>query len=240
MAKSSGIGDSLLVDGYDLSGDIGAVDSIIDRCNLLEVTGLDKGAIERIAGLADCEINFTAWFNDDTGAAHPVLKAPGTGDHRVQYLHGSAVGGAAVQMLGKQVDYAGTRGADGSLSMAVQVMGSDGTGIHWGRMLTAGKRTDTAATSGDTVDDGAATSAGASIQLQVTAFAGTDATVKIEDSANGSTWADLSGAAFTAITTAPTSETIAVTGTVRRYVRATTTTSGGFTSLTFTVVLSRG
>lgn len=239
MAKESGIGDTLLVDGYDLSGDIGAVDSIIDRGTLLEVTGIDKGAPERIHGIADGEINFTAWFNDAASAAHPVLSPRGSGNHVVQYLHGSSLGGSSVQLVGKQVDYAGTRGSDGSISFAVQVLASTGEGLKWGRMLTAGKRTDTGATSGSTVDDGAATTGGATISLNVTAFSGTDVTIKVEDSANGTVWADLSGASFTAVTSAPTSQTLTVTGTVRRYVRTTTTTSAGFTSVTFAVVLTR-
>lgn len=240
MTKASGIGDTLLVDGYDLSGDIGSVDTIADRQSLLEVTGIDKGATERISGIGDAEVSFTAWFNDAAGAAHPVLKTQGTGDHKVQYLHGSDLGGAAFQLTGKQVTYDGTRAQDGSLTLAVQVLGSDGSGGQWGRMLTAGKRTDTGATTGSTVDDGAATTGGAVFTLQVTAFSGTDVTVKIEDSANGSAWADLSGASFAAVTSAPNSQRISVSGTVRRYLRATTTTSAGVTSVTFVVVAARG
>ena len=70
-------------------------------------------------------------------------------------------------------------------------------------------------------------------------FTGTDATVTIQDSADNVTFADVTGLTFTQITTAPTSERLATASgaTVRRYLRAVTSTTGGFTSLTFAVVL---
>lgn len=241
MAKASGIGDRLYIDGYDLSGDIGSVDTIADRGNLLEVTGIDKSAVERIVGLGDGEITFTAYFNDAAGAAHARLKTRGTGNHVVQYHHGSSLGGASVQLTGKQVDYSGDRASDGSLQLGVQVMGSDGEGLSWGRSLTAGARTDTSATNGSSVDDGAATATGLRATLTVLAFSGTDVTIKLQDSANNSAWADITGGAFTAVTSAPQAQTITTgtTAAVRRYVRVVTTTSGGFTSVTFAVVYAR-
>jgi hypothetical protein len=53
------------------------------------------------------------------------------------------------------------------------------------------------------------------------------------------TFADVTGLSFTQITAAPTSERIATASgaTIRQYLRAVTTTTGGFTSLTFSVVV---
>jgi hypothetical protein len=75
--------------------------------------------------------------------------------------------------------------------------------------------------------------------LQVTAFVGTDVTVKLQDSADNITFLDVASGAFTVTTAAHTAQRISVggTATVRRYVKATTTTSAGFTSATFSVVL---
>jgi hypothetical protein len=76
----------------------------------------------------------------------------------------------------------------------------------------------------------------------VLSFAGTDVTIKIQDSANDSAWSDLSGAAFTAVTAAPTAQKLVsanLTATVRRYLRVATTTSAGFTSCQFLVILTR-
>lgn len=239
MAKSSGIGDNLYIAGYDLSGDIGSISSIADRQTLLEVTGIDKGAVERIIGLGDGEMSFNAWFNDAAGSAHPVLSAMGSGDKVATYFRGTTVGNAMAGIVGKQVDYAPTRNADGSLDVAVSVMGSDGDGLRWGRMLTAGKQTDVAAGNGTTVDDGAASSFGCIAYLHVFAFTGTDVTISIEDSANGSAWAALSGAEFTEVTSGPTSERIRLANdaTVRRYLRV--VTAGTFDSVTFAVGVAR-
>ena len=44
MAKESGIGHYLFVDGYDLSGDTGSVGTIAMRRAMLDVTGIDKAA----------------------------------------------------------------------------------------------------------------------------------------------------------------------------------------------------
>jgi hypothetical protein len=73
--------------------------------------------------------------------------------------------------------------------------------------------------------------------LQVFSFAGTDVTVKLQHSHDNSTFADITGGAFTQITGGPGVERIAVAaGTeIRRYVRAVTVTTGGFTSLVFAV-----
>jgi hypothetical protein len=79
--------------------------------------------------------------------------------------------------------------------------------------------------------------------LQVFSFAGTDVTVSLEHSHdNGSTdsFATITGGSFTQVASGPTVERIAVAaGTeIRRYVRAVTTTSGGFTSLVFAVAVN--
>lgn len=76
--------------------------------------------------------------------------------------------------------------------------------------------------------------------LQVFSFAGTDVTVKLQHSHDNSTFADITGGGFTQITSGPTTQRIEVAaGTeIRRYVRAVTTTSGGFTSLVFAVAVN--
>lgn len=243
MTKQSGIGGNLYLGGYDLSGDVGVINAVRDSGNLFEVTGIDKGAVERIPGLADGEISFTAFFNDAALAAHAALKARGSGDKHLTYAVGTTLGKAGAALVGKQVDYAGARGADGSIAFSVQAQSADGEGLRWGQMLTAGKRTDAGATNGGTVDGGAAapTAFGAVLFLHVFAFSGTNVTVKVQDSANGTDWLDLSGAAFAQITTAPTSERIALgaAATVRRYLRAITETAGGFSSVQFAVLACR-
>jgi len=84
------------------------------------------------------------------------------------------------------------------------------------------------------VDNGATTSNGGVANLHVTAFAGTSVTVKVQHSADNSSFADL--IAFTAVAGA-TSQQLAVSGTVDRYVRE--SRSGIFSSCTFAVAFAR-
>lgn len=237
MSKTSGLGQFLLAGGIDLSGDVGSLSSIHGGPAALEVTGIDKAAPERIGGLLDGAIDYAAWFNKAVGQAHPTLSPLPTGDVIVMLGTGSTVGLSAACMVGKQLDYAATRGADGALSMTVPNP-ANGSSLEWCDLLTAGKRTDTTATDGTTLDGVAASTTGWAAYLEVTAFTGTSVTVTIEDSANGSTWAAVTGGAFTAATAVGAQRIEGASGaTLRRYVRA--TTSGTFTSATFAASITR-
>lgn len=237
MAKTSGLGDAYWVDGYDLSGDTREFGRVGGGNSPLDVTGIDKSAVERIGGKRDGGIEWVSFFNKASSQAHPVLSTLPTTDRTATYARGTTLGNPAACCIGKQIDYAPTRDAEGNLTLAPSVQ-ANSYGLEWGRQLTAGKRTDTAATNGTGVDFTAATSLGAQFYLHVFSFSGTDVTVKIQDSADNASFADLTGGGFTQITTAPQSQRIATAAdaTVRRYLRAVTVTTGGFTSLVFAVV----
>lgn len=238
MAKSSGLGDNCFIGGYDLSGDIMALSKVSGGPATLEATGINKSAHERLFGIRDGAIDLSSAFNPSPNQEHPVLAALPTADVQVMYLRGTTLGADVACEIAKQVNYDPTRGNDGMLTVAVNTV-ANSYGLEWATQLTAGLRTDTAATQGTAVDFAAATSFGFQMYLQVTAFSGTDVTVKLQDSADNSSFADLSGAAFVQTTAARTTQRVAVggTATVRRYVRATTVTTGGFTSVTFAVAL---
>lgn len=87
----------------------------------------------------------------------------------------------------------------------------------------------------------AVTAFGAQAYLHVFSFTGTDATVKIQDSADNATFADVTSLAFAQTTSGPGYQRISIgnTATLRRYVRASTITSGGFSNMQFAVVLVR-
>ena len=243
MAKSSGLGQALYVGGYDLSGDIGSISGARGSWTLLDVTGIDKSAPERIGGLRDGSIAFAAWYNVTAGQAHPVLKALPTADTQVMWVDaGAAIGSQAAAIVGKQIDYAGARAQDGSLAMSVDVQGSDGTGLSWCEMLTAGKRTDTTATNGTGLDYGAASTAfGMTAYLQVFSVTGTSVTVALQDAATEPTYAAITGGAFAAATPAGSPQTqrisTATGATIRQYVRVVTT--GTFSNAVFAVAFIR-
>lgn len=244
MAKTSGLGDALYVAGRDLSGDTQALGAIGGGPAVLDVTGINKSAYERIGGLRDGRIEWTSFFNDASGQAHPVLSALPTTDVHILYCRGTTLGNPAAALVGKQVNYDGSRAADGSFTFALQAQ-ANGYGLEWGRLLTAGTRTDTGATNGSSVDFGTgSTSFGLQAYLQVTEFTGTDVTISLEESSDDAAadaFAAVTGGSFTQVTSGPATERIATADdqTVERYLRVVTSTSGGFTSVSFVVAVVR-
>lgn len=241
MAKQSGLGDAFWVDGYDLSGDTQQLGNVGGGPAVFDVTPINKLAVERIGGLRDGRMEWVAFFNDATDQEHEVLSTLPTADRVCTYARGTSLGSPAACLVGKQINYDPTRGQDGMLTLAVNAQ-ANSYGLEWGRQGTAGKRTDTEATSGSSIDNAAATAFGLQAYLQVFSFTGTDATVKIQESSDngaGDAWADVVGGGFTAVTTGPQSQRIQTARdlAVERYLRVVTTTSGGFTSLVFAVVI---
>lgn len=307
MAKQSGLGDSFWIGGNDISGNVQQL-KLASPIQTLEGTDITQLANARLFGHRDGSIDTTVYM--DPALAHPVLSALPTADTLATYVRGAGIGNPAACLQAKQINYDGNRGTDGSLMFTMQAQG-EGFGLEWGVQLTSGLRTDTAATNGAALDQGAGFStpavpasgtpvtntsplpatvvitggtmtavivngvtvgtgagtytvpAGQAIQLtytvaptwtwtlqtlfgaqaylQVTALTGTDVTVHVQDSADNVTFADVTGLVFTATTAAGTWQRLATsnTATLRRYVRVATTTSGGFTSATFGVVLVR-
>tara|TARA_R100001510_G_scaffold57756_1_gene67479 strand:- start:4235 stop:4987 length:753 start_codon:yes stop_codon:yes gene_type:complete len=89
------------------------------------------------------------------------------------------------------------------------------------------------------VDNGASSANGGAGTLHVpTNTVNGNTTIKIQHSANNSTWADL--ISFTVVgSTAKTSEIKAVSGTVNRYLRVSASTAGSSGSITFMVAFAR-
>lgn len=239
MAKESGLGEQIYVAGYDLSGDVGAIQKASGRRALLEVTGIDKSAPERICGLRDGDIAFNSWYNPSPLQQHVALSPLPQTDVVVIYSHGAAVGVPAASIIAKEIDYGWQRNNDGSLQASINAQ-ANGFGLEWCQMLTAGKRTDGGAVNGASIDLGAvSTLFGLSAYLEVMAFTGTSATIKLQDSADNITFADVTGAAFVAVVAAPNQQRIetALTATVRRYVRVVST--GTFSNLVFACAFCR-
>jgi hypothetical protein len=233
MPKTSGLGDNFYVAGYDLSGDINAVNTIGNSVGTLDVTGINKYAYERIGGQIQGTLEFTSLFNPTVGQAHDILSALPTADVQMSYFREQAVGNPAASMIAKQPNYDGSRSDDGDFKFQVQAV-SNGYGLEWGQQLTAGVRTDTDEVDGTAIDTLAAADFGAQAYLHVFDFDGTDVTVTIQDSTDNVTFNNV--ISFTQ-TTAVGSERIATSATenIARYVRAITLTSAGFTTVSFAV-----
>jgi hypothetical protein len=246
MGKESGLGAAFFLCGYDISGDVVAVDELSGGPALLDqCTGIDKLAYERIGGQITGKQKLTTWFNPSAGQAHKRLSGLPTTDVQGQYWHRTALARPVHCIVGKQLNYDGTRAEDGSFTHESDIE-SNGFGAEWATGLTAGKRTDGSATNGTGVDFASGTFSGSSTfglqaYLQVFAFTGTSVTVKLQESSDngaGDAWADVTGGAFT-VASGITFERIQTsrTQTVERYLRAVTT--GTFSNAVFAVAVVR-
>jgi hypothetical protein len=235
MAKESGLGANFYLGGYNLSGDTGSMSGISKGLTPLPVTGIGKSAVERLPGKLNGRIAWSSWWNPSN--AHLALRTLPRSDRVASYWHRTALGAPVASCVGKQINYNPTRGNDGSLSAAVEVL-SNAWWLDWGLGLTAGIRIDGAATNGASVDYGAGFAFGLQAYLHVFAFTGTSVTIKLQQSADngvGDPWADVTGGAFAVVTGANVAERIQTSRTqaVERYLRAVTT--GVFSNVQFAV-----
>lgn len=243
MPKASGLMQALFCGGFDLSGDFASVDTIQTSRRVIDVTGLNTSSRERIYGRGDGRIDGTTHFNDAAGRGHDVLSVMPTTDTMFISCVGTTLGDPAAAMArAKQVTYGTRVKEDGGIEAKVSAV-SDLYGVEWGRLLTAGKRTDTTATNGSSYDFGAASASGLHAYLMVFSLTGTNVVVTLEQSSDngvGDAWAAVTGGAFTSATAAPSLQRIATADgqAVERYLRAVTT--GTFTDAQFAVVVVRG
>lgn len=239
MGKTSGLGDQLLIGGVNLGGDLQSLGRIGGGNTPLPSTDITQSAMSRLLGEIDAGIDMVSYFDPAAGASHATFSALPTADTLVTYAHGYALGAPAASLPGKQINYDGTRGQDGSFTLAVNAV-SNGFGLEWGNTVSAGLQTDTAGTNGTGVDlTTVSTAFGWQAYLHVTALTGTNVVVTLQDSADNASFSNLTGGAFTSVTTPPAWQRLAgaTNATVRRYIRV--VTSGTFTSATFFVMFVR-
>lgn len=244
MAKSAPLGQLLIVNGVDLSGDVGSISEMGIERETLDVTPINKSAHERLIGQTSGVIDFDSFFNDSSTAeaqgSHDQLKSMPSGDRIVIWAKGSTVGDTAAAIIAKQMNFAMNRAADGALTQQSRFE-SNGFPLEFGTMLTGGIDTHASASSSASVDNGASSASGLSAYLAIKGIGSGTPTVTIEmdadDSWNGGTTTAIS---FTEVADGgePTAERKTTTGTIQRYLRVTTT--GTFTDLDFAIFIRRG
>lgn len=219
MAKQTGIGANLWIDKYNVSGDIGAVDSIAQSRNMLDYTSIEDDFMVRLPGLGDGSIAFSGYYNPSSGGLHHSFgSAFSTAIAIVTVALGTAVGSPAASIGGARSTYSTTRGADGALAVQASAESGIGYGTDWG-VLLAGRAS--VGGTGSAVDGGTATTSGAQAYLHVTSVESGTVTITVEGSSTGtSSWSTVTGLSFTATGTATAEwKATAGTATVPRFLR---------------------
>ena len=241
MAKKTGLGQKFYVHGYDLSGDVGAINTCRTGVALLDTTAIEETQHTRLQGLSDGEISFALFFNDALAQEHLALKALPTTDRLVMYLTGTTRGDAAACLTALQVSYGWNRGADGALLGTVQAL-SNADPVEWAELLVA-KVTHSSATDETGINNTVQTTKGGVGFLQHFSAASGTVEYDIEDSSDSTNgvdgvWANL--LAFSDVSTpwSQIAQRVEVTGTVEKWVRA--STNGTFTTAVFAMAFFRG
>ena len=135
MAKESGLGwttcevDDSGTTARDIKNDLTDINWNITR-NVLEVTGLDKSAMERLVGLADFSVQMSGIFNDASApSAHDCFKTVASAD--VARTVKNVISGQTLSVECWLTDYGLTRGTDGQFAWAVPGVLQDGTDPTW-------------------------------------------------------------------------------------------------------------
>ena len=159
-----------------------------------------------------------------TAGGEPVIFTPAA----------AALNGRAKMMVSKQQRFSQSSPVADAVAFVYQAQAH--AGLDHGRILHLGA--ETAADSEASTDWAASSADGGAAYLSVTDFTGVDLVVIVEHSTNDSTWATL--ATFTTVTAATAERVVVAAGTtVNRYLRATWSTPGGFTSATFALGFAR-
>ena len=135
MAKQSGLGDYFAVDSSggslrDISNDVTGLGVNIGQ-NLIDITGIDKSAMERLIALGDGSFTVSGVFNSAANMSHDVFKTR-TGTRTVDYkVAGNTQGNPYLTMECLVGVYNLTRGPDGTLTWTVDLQLQSGTTPTW-------------------------------------------------------------------------------------------------------------
>ena len=229
----------MLINGYNLRGDMRSVSSFGVELDQDDATGWSDDVTQYLAGRGRVLLDgFTAIFNNEAASTGPTIAGAHTVLSGATEVYGSvfigirsvpAIGNPAFSAVFEKTAYStngdavpmiqATLGGSAVLPSSLSV---------WGHVLAAGTEL-TGTTAGASVDGGASSTGGYIAFLHVTqtagAIASNDWAFVVEHSSNDSTWATL--ATFTADGSSLTAERLEGSGTVNRYVRLNSTRTAG-------------
>jgi hypothetical protein len=191
-----------------------------------------------IVGLSDGMISTSGLFDSSAGASDEVLSGIiAEEDNTFTVLpEGAVAGSRAIVANGQMTSYEISSPVGDVVAISAEIQ-ADG-GLFHGVALNALQQVSASGVSAS-VDNTAATSNGLIANLHVVENSRDgDTTIKVQDSADGITFADL--ITFTAVSASATGgESITSTGTVNQYLRAEHTLAGSSGSVTFHVSAAR-
>ena len=223
------LGDSVALTGYLTQADAARRSQVVNATtfgnqDMVYIGGIGEGSLT-LAGLFDATASAShATLNATVGAATGMVVTVGYG--------GTTIGNITSMLQARNGSY----NLNGSTTDAVRLNATfvADNGIRGGVSLHAlGAET----TTGDyaSVNNLASSAFGGAGHLHVTAFTGSNCTIKIQHSINDADWVDL--ITFTSVT-GVTQQRSTVTGTVNQYLRA-QISAGTFSSATFLVAFAR-
>lgn len=136
MAKQSGLGDYLAVDDSggtvrDISNDVTSITFNIPQ-DLMDITGIDKSARERLIGLGDGTVTVNGVFNATSNKSHDVFKTR-SGTRTVTYaVGGNTSTNPKLEMEMLVASYNVTRANNGALTWTATLNLQSGTVPAWG------------------------------------------------------------------------------------------------------------
>lgn len=236
----------ILLDRYSIAADLR---STVMRRNIeipVVSTFPDGGVnfVRRpVIGAQDGSLNFAGLFNAAVGKTHDVftaLKARVAAAIVSVAAEGFAIGNLVDMGKFQLTSYNITAGTEAPTEVSADLASDDQQDLGVSLSDDLVPVTFTGATNLTSVDETAQTTLGWVAHLHVKAYSGfTNAIIKIQDSADNSAFADVSGATFTTVTGVGEQRLEgAITATVRQYVRAVVTTTGTG-SISFNVSFAR-
>jgi hypothetical protein len=254
MAKQTGLGARFAVGGFDLGGDVqtlgrigGGVPNPIIATDITQLAQARMGSVLAAdglpTGLYDGAMEAVVYFDPAANASHSQFSALPTTSSLFTFGAGAAAGSVVANLVGKQIDYAGNRGADGSFTFNVAANESDGIPLEWGFSLTSWGQSVGGAGNLASVNLGSASPGayGAAFHIHTFSFTGTSVTFKIQestDNAVGDPFADTVGGGFTAVSAAHGWQRIETAAqNVKQYLRV--VASGTFSAWTGVIMAQR-
>jgi len=240
MAFIHGKSAQILHGAYNLSSFLNDASASAD-VEVAETTAFGSSAKTYIVGLKDGTVSASGMFDGAASATDEVLSASIGSDTLAPVTigyDGTTLGNRVTILKAKTTSYEVSTpvGDVVAVSYSAQADGGLDQGVSLAALASV-----SATTTGSSHDNSASSANGGVAQLHVTANSrDADATIKVQHSADNSTFADL--ATFTVVaTTVTTSERVIVASgtTVNRYLRAVNTLASGTGSITYQVSFAR-